>query len=724
MHPFTALFVALIFSAASFGLVPPCRAAAGSPADGVEIIPLGGTWDFAYTPEGADTPPDDGRFKTLIPVPGGWDDWIPRDKAHALWPDAKFNPDHAPVRLPLPPKTTKPPDASLPYLLGVGWHRRPIDVPEAWRGRRVVLRVGRTVMEASVWVNGRKVRHHLGHSVPWEVDLSPALEYGKLNELILAVDNRRDDRTGSVIQGYQGRGGGIFGPVSLKVSGPARIADFYVFEQDDRLVWRAELEGKLPQGPELHWAVVDSRDRTILGHGEEPIKKPHLEWTTDAFGIPFWSDDSPRLVEIRLELVDGERRLDSVHRSFGRRRLTCKDAGLRLNGRPVFLRGLCERAYFPETCSPPMDAAWYRRHVRNLKSLGFNWIRAHTWTLTEEYLQAADELGMMVQVEPPRGYQMPEWFDILRACRKHPSVVLYCAGDEETLDESKIEFLRKCADAMRAEVPDALFNPQEAMRGVEYALDGVPRDAISAKPFPHHPRRLAALREFSDVFGQYAWGWLSEDSLRGDPATIDRRLALYKRPCLSHEACAMDGYLDLSLESRYRGTRIGLDLYAQVRAALDKAGLLGRADRYYRCSAAWQRLLRKDVCETARRCGALAGYDLLGANDVHWRFSGCACGIMNEFDEIKHGGTSDNALRYNGPSVLLIDPQRRRNLSADEPFHRDVFVSWFGAEPLPPATTLRWYLLGADGTLYGRGQSRVPRVEPGQIAVQRAGGGR
>ena len=81
-------------------------------------------------------------------------------------------------------------------------------------------------------------------------------------------------------------------------------------------------------------------------------------------------------------------------------------------------------------------------------------------------MQAADELGMMFQVEPPLGYAMPEWRNILRTCRKHPSVVIYCCGNEEALDEKKIEYLGQCAAELRSTAPDALFNPQKsASRG-------------------------------------------------------------------------------------------------------------------------------------------------------------------------------------------------------------------------------------------------------------------
>ena len=303
---------------------------------------------------------------------------------------------------------------------------------------------------------------------------------------------------------------------------------------------------------------------------------------------------------------------------------------------------------------------------------------------------------------------------------KHPSVVIYCCGNEELLDETKIEYLRQCASELRATAPDALFNPQEGLRGVEYVWEETNLgNHVVQQPFPHNPKRLANLKEFSDVFGQYSWGWLSYTSLLGESDKIDRRLALYERPCLSHELGIRECYLDLNLEERYRHLRIGPGLYRAAREELRKAGLLERAHVYYRNSAAWQRLILKDAMETARRCRLLGGYDCLGANDNHWLNSGFGSGILNEFDELKHGRSVADVLCYNGESVLLVSEQRVRNLVAGQPLRRSVSVSWFGEGALRGAL-LHWTLKSADGAVLASGKQAVPPVEAGsveQIAV-------
>jgi beta-galactosidase len=188
--------------------------------------------------------------------------------------------------------------------------------------------------------------------------------------------------------------------------------------------------------------------------------------------------------------------------------------------------------------------------------------------------------------------------------------VIYCPGNEETLDDDKINVLRRLAALALDYVPDALFNPQEAMRGVEYAFQLAPGEMVQ-EPFPHNPRRLAALRQFSDLFGAYLLGYVSYSSVKGDWRDFDRGLAIYQRPILTHELGIHGNYLNLDLEHRYAGTRIGNELFDAVRRYLAKMNLLDCSWLYYRNSCAWMRILRKQAVEMARKSKYIAGYDLL-----------------------------------------------------------------------------------------------------------------
>jgi hypothetical protein len=426
--------------------------------------------------------------------------------------------------------------------------------------------------------------------------------------------------------------------------------------------------------------------------------------TFPAEGLSPWSPKSPKLY--RAVVTVGEASLDA---RFGIRRLTSNGIRLYLNGEPYFFKGTCEHCYQPVTVHPTRDKAYYRRVLKTLKELGFNSIRFHTWVPMAEYMEAADELGMLIEVETPNNTTYAEWEEIVKLCRHYTSVCAYSSGNEMVIDEDYIEHLRACAGFVHSE-SDSLFSPMSAMRGIEYHSYG---DCRVDTPFPHNPKRLRELDGFCDLYNTYSLGLTSYESEQGTKDVLDERNAIYKRPLLSHEICIQGTYIDLSLKDRYRGTRIGdTEFMSSVEKHLEKMGLLDKAPLYYRNSGAWQRILRKHCFETVRRSETFAGYDFLGDIDTHWHTFGYCVGMMNEFYELKPTETVRNVLRYNGDTVLLCDLPELVNFTSGEKITVPILVSNYG-EHLDKATLL--LRLEGDGKVLLRREVRLGEIENGKI---------
>jgi hypothetical protein len=202
--------------------------------------------------------------------------------------------------------------------------------------------------------------------------------------------------------------------------------------------------------------------------------------------------------------------------------------------------------------------------------------------------------------------------------------------------------------------------------------------------------------------------------VQGDWRKLDERMVVYERPLLSHEVGIQGNYLNLDLEHRFEGTRIGPDLYASVRRNLEKAGLLPKAAQYYQNSCAWMKILRKQAIEMARKTQYIAGYDFLGPFDQNWLISGFPGGVLNEFFELKPGESVADVLKYNGESVLLLDHTNRRNFVAGDRFRMDLLASLYGEGPLAEGT-LRWWFSDDQGTIRRRGDWPLRGVRNGMI---------
>ena len=587
------------------------------------IINLNGNWEFSYTRD-FELEKKPNFFPVLMSVPGYWDDSIDFLQAMSFFPSAQFNPDYKPN--PEFPFFSECPDTSLPYLSGTGWYRKVFVVRKADINSRFILDVGPVRMEAYIWINDSMVKHHQGHSTGFRIDITDFVKIDQDNEIVVAITNTRTDRLGCDIRGYKGKSGGIVGKIKVEITGSQGIEELYVYRQsEEKMFWQVALTGKKPKKINLDWKIKSIDGYEILGQGSLMLTGVSGSWKTGLCGMKPWSDRDPVLYRLCVILRKNDSILDQKEQLFGLRSIEVDGTGLKLNGLPLFLRGATEHCYFPETCTPPLAKEYYVDRLMKWKSLGFNWLRFHTWVPGEAYLQAADELGMLIQVEPPKGYCMEEWEQILRCCRKHPSVIIYCCGNEEILDNDKIDELEQCQKLLREIVPDSLFNPQEALRGIEYSWnksDFGLEENIEEIPFLHNRQRLERLKEFSDVLGSYPQGLLSYGSTYASPSKLDRLMKIYEKPLLSHELGILGTYADLSLEARCEGTRIGSQLYSKLRKYLDEVGLAEKADIFYKNSCRQMQSLRKDLFETARLSKFLAGYDFLGPNDNHWHRTG------------------------------------------------------------------------------------------------------
>ncbi len=118
-----------------------------------------------------------------------------------------------------------------------------------------------------------------------------------------------------------------------------------------------------------------------------------------------WTPDTPHLYTVRVKLLQGKRVLDELSVRFGMREITADGRKLFLNGKPLFLAGYGDDTTYPLTGMMPWDKETsISRHLRLMRSLGFNFVRHHSCTPHDEYFEAADEVGMLVQPEAGMAY--------------------------------------------------------------------------------------------------------------------------------------------------------------------------------------------------------------------------------------------------------------------------------------------------------------------------------
>lgn len=178
-----------------------------------------------------------------------------------------------------------------------------------------------------------------------------------------------------------------------------------------------------------------------------------------------WSPDSPTLYTALIELhADDGTLLDTHTERFGIRTLTCDAVhGLRLNGRRTLLNGGCVHHDNGILGAATMPQAEFHR-ARILKQQGFNAVRSAHNPLSKAFLDACDEVGLLVMDEAFdmwwmhktsydyasdfRDHYADDLASMVRKDRNHPSVVLYSIGNE--IADTKSPRAADAARSMRA----------------------------------------------------------------------------------------------------------------------------------------------------------------------------------------------------------------------------------------------------------------------------------
>lgn len=301
---------------------------------------------------------------------------------------------------------------------------------ECGSGERLLLDFDGVYRSADLFVNGRHILKHFNGYTGFEADITDALVPG---ENLVAV--RADNSIEQTSRWYTGSG--INRSVRLRRIGPLHFLrhGLVIDAKIDGHV-RIAAECSLP-GNVLFTIHDPSGKRSAAHHG------PAAAFTV---GNPqLWSPDTPNLYTCTAQLFDETgAEADRITAKFGFRSVEFDpEHGFVLNGKKLLLRGV---NIHEDLCG--IGTAVFRdgvaRRYRILKSLGVNAVRLAHHPYAPEYLELADEMGLLIFDEAfdkwtgqYYGYQVAfedHWrgdvAEFVRRDRNHPSVFLWSVGNE------------------------------------------------------------------------------------------------------------------------------------------------------------------------------------------------------------------------------------------------------------------------------------------------------
>ena len=679
---------------------------AGARGRAGETLPLAGVWRFAL--DRADAGLRERWFGRELPetirLPGvlqsqGYGDEVGTKTPWVLSLYDRFwflREDYKPYTR---PGAVKVPFLSQPprHYVGPAWYQRDVEVPEDWRGRRVVLFMERPRWESTVWVDDRRVGSNNSLVAPHEFDLG-RLGPGR-HRLTVRVDSSmilpyRPDAHG-VSDSLAGSWNGIVGKVELYPTGGVWIDEARVFPNVRTKtalvkVRVGNVTGRAGAGTLSAGGVSAPVEWDERGGGaqlEVPLGR----------GAKTWDEFGPNLQRLTLRLR-GESVDESRELSFGLREFKTEGGDFVVNGRKTYLRGTHHGGDFPLTGHPPTDVEYWRRILRVNKEWGINHVRFHSFCPPEAAFTAADELGVYLQPEPGMWNEISpgtplermlyeETERMIRAYGNHPSFVMLSASNEPKGRWK--QSLPRWAEHFRREDPRVLYTTGTG----------------------HTDREIPDPEEGADFLVVQRLG---EKMLRGQSAWFGRdyraSLAGVKIPVLSHELGQWVAYPDYEVTKKFKGyARPGN--YEIFRDSLAAKGLLPKNGEFARASGRHQLACYKEEIEANLRTPGLAGFQLLDLHDYTGQGTALV-GLLDPFWEPKGYATPAEFRRFNSETVPLAR-LTRRVFTDEETLEAEVEVAHYGATPLPNVAPA-WKVVDARGRVAAAGRWRARTIPVGK----------
>jgi beta-galactosidase/evolved beta-galactosidase subunit alpha len=433
---------------------------------------LNGTWKFFWAERPTDTPEnfyredfDCGSWDDL-PVPSCWQcHGYGTPRYTNIFYAIPYNPPFVPADNP------------------TGLYKRQFTVPAAWLSRRTILRFDGVDSVFEVWINGAFVGLSKGSRCASEFDVSELVREGE-NTIGVRVFRWSD---GSYLECQD----------MWFVSGIFR--DVYLLSQPDVSVWDYRLESTFSDDltevavnarVSTHGAgdhsvqlrLLDAQLTEVAQLAQASVSGQELAFSLDVPEPELWSAEAPYLYTLLINVRDASGSVvESVRQPWGLRKIDWDNRSLRVNGKPIMLRGINRHEWDPEL-GRTQTLDLMHQDLRMMKENNFNAIRCSHYPPDPRFLELCSQYGFFVMDEADletHGAQQcgdqgalsrnPEWRDayldrvsrMYYRDRNHTCIVIWSLGNECGLAPN-LPNIECCFDWLKQ---------QDATRPIHYPQD-------------------------------------------------------------------------------------------------------------------------------------------------------------------------------------------------------------------------------------------------------------
>jgi beta-glucuronidase len=392
----------------------------------------------------------DGTWSTIVdPYETGvgsrfYENAKPKSKSDLV----EYDFDHSPkLRVPGDWNTQR---ESLLLYEGVIWYQRYFSYQKRAHTRSF-LYFGAANYRARVWLNGSKLGEHEGGFTPFDFEVTDRIADGENSVVVEVDDTRRPDGVPGLRTDWWNYGGLTRG-VEVVEEPETFIENYAVHlgKASGQIEGWVQFNGPRQKNevtveiPEIHvkqTTLVDPAGRAVFGF---PAK------------VELWSPGNPKLYRV---VLSGEG--DTVSDEIGFRTIEVRGTQIVLNGKPIFLRGICLHEEAPFRSGRAFSGEDDATLLNWTKELGANFVRLAHYPHNEEMIRLADRMGLLVWEEVPAYWDI-DWKnpatlenakaqlrDVIARDQNRAAVAMWSMSNETPISPERTAFLKTLAEYAR-----------------------------------------------------------------------------------------------------------------------------------------------------------------------------------------------------------------------------------------------------------------------------------
>jgi beta-glucuronidase len=352
------------------------------------------------------------------------------------------------------------------YYEGTIWYKKSFDFENTSqentsKENRFFLYFGAVNYRADVYLNGKKLGMHKGGFTPFNFEVPASLLKPKGNFLVVKVDNKRYADEVPTLNTDWWNYGGITRDVKLLTVPQTFIEDFV-------LQMKRSPTGKVASaGVELEgWIKLNgtpAAEETFTVEIPELKFKKEVKSTGQQTALNFkmpklqlWSTDAPKLYKVIVRSKS-----DQTRDNIGFRTIEARGTQVLLNGKPVFMRGICIHGERADEVRRAYSAADAGRLLGQAKELGCNMVRLAHYPHDESMTRLADSLGILVWSEIPVYWTIdfgnPEVLakakgqleEMITRDHNRASIIIWSVGNETPISPVRTNFMHSLISRAR-----------------------------------------------------------------------------------------------------------------------------------------------------------------------------------------------------------------------------------------------------------------------------------